>query len=318
VNPWTLRPCRAVFILGVILTCPGCGSHAADSAEDSGWSVGDGPATCPGRVIHVIAVENQYGSLVSRLGGRGVRFKSIITNPDADPHEFQTNFQVVLAYQAAQLVVENGLGYDDFSDKILSTIGGKPRVVNAGKVLGLKPGDNPHVWYDPGAVDRLCQAITAALKQLNPRGSEYFDDRAHDYAGRLAPYHAAVARIRKRFAATPVGATESIFVPMARATGLDLISPPGLMNAVAEDANPSVQDVTLFQEQIKGKKIKVLVYNNQASGNLTSQLRDMAHQTGIPVVGVSETLSPVDATFEDWQISQLKALEDALASSTGR
>jgi zinc/manganese transport system substrate-binding protein len=215
-------------------------------------------------------------------------------------------------------VVENGLGYDDFSDKILETVPRKPKIVNAGDVLGLKPGDNPHVWYDPDAVDRLCQAITAALQELNPAGSAYFQARAGDYAIRLAPYHEAVARLRQRFVGTPIGATESIFVPMARATGLDLISPPGLMNAVAEDANPSVQDVARFQQQIKEKKIKVLVYNNQTNGGLTSQLREMAQKADLPVVGVSETLTPVDATFEDWQISQLRALENALASSKGR
>ena len=319
VSRFTPRRDGPVLLLGLVLVCA-CGGcrPGGGPANDSSWSVGDGPASCPGPVIHVIAVENQYGSLVSRLGGQGVRFKSIITNPDADPHEYQTNFQVVRDYQVAQLVVENGLGYDDFSDKILETIAHKPKVVNAGDVLGLKPGDNPHVWYDPDAVDRLCQAITAALKELNPAGSAYFDARARDYAERLAPYHEAVARIRQRFAGTPVGATESIFVPMARATGLDLISPPGLMNAVAEDANPSVQDVALFQQQIKEKMIKVLVYNNQTNGNLTSQLREMAEKAGLPVVGVSETLTPVKATFEDWQLSQLKALEDALASSTGR
>jgi zinc/manganese transport system substrate-binding protein len=316
---FTPRRDGIVLYLGLILacTCVGC-SAGPGQTDDSSWSVGEGPGSCPGPVLHVIAVENQYGSLVSRLGGQGVRFRSVITNPDADPHEFQTNFQVVHDYQTAQLIVENGLGYDDFSDKILETIPRKPKVVNAGDVLGLKTGDNPHVWYDPDAVDRLCRAITAALKGLNPAGSEYFDSRAKDYAGRLAPYHEAIASIRKRFAGTPVGATESIFTPMARATGLDLISPPGLMNAVAEDANPSVQDVALFQRQIKEKKIKVLVYNNQTNGNLTSQLREMAQKESIPVVGVSETLTPVDATFEDWQISQLKALESALASSTGR
>jgi zinc/manganese transport system substrate-binding protein len=308
-----------VLLMSLVLVsgCVGCGPRAGP-ADDSSWFLGDGPASCPGPVTHVIAVENQYGSLVSRLGGQGVRFKSIITNPDADPHEFQTNAQVVHDYQAAQLVVENGLGYDDWSDKILETVAKKPKVVSAGEVLGLKAGDNPHVWYDPNAIDRICQAITAALKELNPAGTAYFDARARDYAGRLAPYHEAVAHIRKRFAGTPVGATESIFVPMAQATGLDLISPPGLMNAIAEDASPSVQDVALFQQQIREKKIKVLVYNNQTSGNLTSQLREMAEKASIPVVGVSETLAPADATFEGWQISQLRALEDALASSTGR
>src|SRR4051794_36569376 len=108
----------STVLLGLALAtgCVGCGPGAGPS-EDASWSVGDGPASCPGPVIRVIAVENQYGSLVSRLGGRGVRFKSILTNPDADPHEFQTSFQVVSDYQAAQLVVENGLGYDDWSDK---------------------------------------------------------------------------------------------------------------------------------------------------------------------------------------------------------
>ena len=199
-----------VFLLGLVLAvgCVGCGP-----TDDSSWSVGDGPPSCPGPAIRVIAVENQYGSLVSRLGGQGVRYKSIMTNPNADPHEFQTNFRVVHDYQTARLVVENGLGYDDWSDKILETVAPKPKVVNAGDVLGLKAGDNPHVWYDPDAVDRICRAITAALKELNPAGSEYFDARARDYAGRLAPYHEAVARIRKRFGGVPVGATESIFVP---------------------------------------------------------------------------------------------------------
>ena len=303
-----------MFLLGVVLACAGVGCGPGDAS----WSVGAGPASCPGPVIHVIAVENQYGSLVSRLGGQGVRYKSILTNPNADPHEFQTNFQVVHDYQTAQLVVENGLGYDDWSDKILDTVSRKPKVVNAGDVLGLKTGDNPHVWYSPDAVDRICQAITAALKELNPAGSKYFDARAEDVVAGLRPYHEAVARIGTRFAGVPVGATESIFVPMARATGLDLISPPRLMSAVAEDAEPSAEDKALFLQQIREKRIKVLVFNNQTNSELTSQLRDAAKEAGIPVVGVSETMSPVDTTFEDWQISQLKALEDALATSTER
>jgi zinc/manganese transport system substrate-binding protein len=319
VRKLTSRRARPVVLLGLILASAsgGCG-RSTSPTDDASWSLGVGPPLCPGPVVHVIAVENQYGSLVSPLGGQGVRFKSIITNPDADPHEFQTNFRVVQDYQNAQLVVENGLGYDDFSDKILATIPRTPEVLNAGDVLGLKLGDNPHVWYDPQAIDRLCQAITAALEELNPAGAEYFDARARDYADRLAPYHEAVARIRKRFAGTPVGATESIFVPMARATGLDLISPPGLMNAVAEDANPSVRDVDFFQRQIRDKKIKVLIYNNQTSGSLTSRFREMAEKAGIRVVGVSETLTPVNATFESWQMTQLRELEDALASATGQ
>ncbi|HVS39275.1 MAG TPA: zinc ABC transporter substrate-binding protein [Gemmataceae bacterium] len=303
-----------VFLTGLaaVVGCIGCGGR------DAPYTVGEGPGSCPGSVIHVIAVENQYGSLVAQLGGQGVLYKSIITNPDADPHEFQTNYQVVHDFQSAQLVVENGLGYDDWSDKILETVSHKPKVLNVGELLGLKTGDNPHVWYDPDAVDRICKGITAALKELNPAGSDYFDARAKELADRLGPYHRAIAGIREKHKGTKVGATESIFVPMAKAAGLDLISPPGLMKAVSEDAQPSPEDVDQFQHQIKEKQIKLLVYNNQTSGNLTMQLQDLAKANGIPIVGVSETMTPVDTNFEDWQITQLKALEDALASSTGK
>ncbi len=317
-----MRACNArmlasSFLLGLTLAV-GCAPPTGTGAADDGsWSVGDGPASCPGPAIRVIAAESQYGSLVSRLGGQGVRYKSIITSPDADPHEFQLTIPQKRDYQTAQLVVENGLGYDDFSDKALASMAVRPKVVNAGDVLGLKAGDNPHVWYDPDAVDRVCRAITAALKELNPAGSEYFDARARDLADRFKPYHEAVARIRERYHGTPIGSTESIFFPMARAAGLDLISPPGLMNAVAEDAEPSVQDIALFRRQIRDKQIKVLVYNNQTSGSVTSELKKLAEDAGIPVVGVWETMAP-DTTFQDWQTSQLKVLENALGSSTMR
>src|SRR5579885_3142920 len=139
-NRFTWRGRAPAFVACFLLAgaCAGCGSRASAPAEDFSWSLGEGPGFCPGPVIHVIAVESPYGSLVRQLGGQGVRYKNIITNPDADPHEFQTNFQVVHDYQFAQLVVENGLGYDSFSDKILETVARKPKVLNAGDLLGLK------------------------------------------------------------------------------------------------------------------------------------------------------------------------------------
>ena len=297
------RNLRLLLTLGLILACVGvgCGPTTAP-AQDSSWTIGEGPPSCPGPVIHVIAVENQYGSLVSRLGGQGVRYKSIITNPDADPHEFQTNFQVARDYQAAQLVVENGLGYDDFSDKILDTVVQKPKVVNAGDVLGLKAGDNPHVWYDPDDVDRICQAITAALKELNPAGSAYFDARAKDYAGRLAPYHEAVARIRKRFA----GVSRRRDRIDLRADGEGDRPGPDLAARPDERRGGGRQPLgartwLCSRSRSRTRKSRCWSTTTRPIRNLTSQLRDMAEKVGIPVVGVSETLAPADATFEDWQ-----------------
>jgi zinc/manganese transport system substrate-binding protein len=288
------------------------------------WVVGMGMSLaavpgelCPSAVVNGIAVENPYGSMLAQLGAQCVRVTSIINDPMADPHEFQTDVQVGKTYQRAELVVQNGLGYDEFSNKILATLRRKPLVIAGGDVVGLKLGDNPHLWYSPDYVTRMSQAITHALKQLRPLAATYFDTQARDFASALGPYHALIEEIKRRFAGTPIGATETVFVYMAEATGLNLVSPPQFMQAVAEGTSPTVRDVATFHDQIQQKHIKVLVYNTQAVSNLASQLRTLAHEVAIPVVGVTETLVPVHDTFQNWQVRQLRDLLAALESADG-
>jgi zinc/manganese transport system substrate-binding protein len=253
--------------------------------------------------------------MLAQLGGQCVRVTSIINDPRGDPHEFQTDVQVGKAYQTAELVVQNGLGYDEFSNKIIATLPQKPVVITGGDVVGLKPGDNPHLWYAPDYVTRISQAITRTLRQLRPLAATYFDAQAQEFAGTLSPYHALIEEIKRRFAGTPIGATETIFVYMAEAMGLNLVSPPRFMQAVAEGTNPSVRDVATFHDQIRHKRIKVLVFNMQAVSNLASQLQTLAHEVGIPVVGVTETLVPVHNSFQNWQVRQLRDLLTALEYS---
>jgi zinc/manganese transport system substrate-binding protein len=288
------------------------------------WFVGMGMSLaappgelCPTAVVNVIAVENPYGSMVAQLGGQCVRVTSIINDPSADPHEFQTDVQVGKAYQTADLVVQNGLGYDEFSNKIIATLRQKPVVITGGDAAGLKTGDNPHLWYSPDYVMRISQAITRALKQLRPPAATYFDARSQDFTAALSPYHALIEEMKRRFAGTPIGATETVFVYMAEATGLRLVSPPGFMQAVAEGTSPTVRDVATFHEQIQQKHIKALVYNMQAVSNLASQLQTLAQEVGIPVVGVTETLVPVHDTFQNWQVRQLRDLLTALEYANG-
>jgi zinc/manganese transport system substrate-binding protein len=276
---------------------------------------------CPASVLNVIAAENQYGSLVRQLGGACVQVSSVMSDPSADPHEFETSVAVNRSYSSAQLVVENGLGYDDWSDRIIGTLSPKPAVVNAGRVLGLQVGDNPHVWYSPTYITRINAAITAALKQLSPRAADYFDAQAQQTEQALQPYYDEVAQIRARYSGTPVGATESIFVYLAEATGLNLISPPGFMNAISEGNSPSAPDVRTFQDQITQSQIKLLVYNQQTVSNLTSQLQTLAQSNRVPVVGVTETMVPQDSTFQAWQTAQLQSIQGALggtSASAGR
>jgi zinc/manganese transport system substrate-binding protein len=288
------------------------------------WAIGMGMSVaavsgelCPAKVINGIAVENPYGSLLAQLGGQCVRVSSIINDPSADPHEFQTDVRVGRAYQKAELVVQNGLGYDEFSNKIIATLPRKPVVITGGDVVGLKPGDNPHLWYAPDYVTRISREITRTLKRLRPSAATYIEAQAREFATALGPYQALIEEIKRRFAGTPIGATETVFVYMAEATGLKLISPPRFMQAVAEGTNPTVRDTAMFHDQIQQKQIRVLVYNTQAVSNLTSQLRTLAHEVGIPVVGVTETLVPVHDTFQNWQVRQLRDLLAALEHADG-
>jgi zinc/manganese transport system substrate-binding protein len=242
---------------------------------------------------------------------------TILQDPDADPHEFEPTADDVRAFSGALLVIENGLGYDDFADKIIATMSTKPQVVRAGDVLGLGVGANPHVWYSAGYIDQIKAAILAALKRVSPDASAYFDNQAGALEQAFGTYRQLIAQVAGQYGGTPVGATESIFVGMSYSTGLNLITPPGFLN-VAEDAEPAARDIAAFQDQIRGRQIKVLIYNVQTVTPTTEQLKQLAIQNDIPIVGVSETLPEGFQTFQGWQAGQLQLLLNALQKSAGR
>jgi zinc/manganese transport system substrate-binding protein len=272
---------------------------------------------CPTTPLNVLAVENFYASLVQQLGGQCVSVITILQDPDADPHEFEPTADDVRAFQGAALVIENGLGYDDFADKIIDAMRTKPEIVNAGDVVGLEVGANPHVWYSAGYVDQIKAAILAKLKQLKPDAGAYFDAQSAALEQAFGTYRRLIAEIAGQFGGSPVGATESIFVDMSYSTGLQLITPPGFLN-VAEDAEPAARDVAEFQDQLRGRQIKVLVYNVQTTTPITEQLKELATQNNIPIVGVSETLPLGAQTFQGWQAGQLQLLLNALKTTVGR
>jgi zinc/manganese transport system substrate-binding protein len=269
-----------------------------------------------GGTINVVAGENFWGSIAAQLGGSKVNMHSVVTDPNADPHEYESNTTDARAFADARLVILNGAGYDDWGQKLLDANASSQRtVLSVAELLGKKPGDNPHFWYQPDYVIGVTDRITAEYKTIDPGDASYFDQQRASFATALKPYQDKIAEIKRKFGGAPIGSTESIFVYAAGALGLNLISPPEFMNAIAEGNDPPASAVAKFHDQIDGKQIKVLVYNNQAATAVTTNLKQLAQQRGIPLVGVAETLQPVGATFQDWQVAQLTALESALSSS---
>jgi zinc/manganese transport system substrate-binding protein len=303
------RACRraALGLLAVALVVAGCATKP--------------PAARGGTaVIGVVAAENFWGSLAQQLGGAHVRVTSIINNPDADPHDYEPTAADGRAISAARLVIVNAVGYDTWASKLADANPSSSRtMLSVGELVGAKDGDNPHRWYNPDNVRAVIDQITADYTKIDPADAAWFTSQ-HDTVinTNLRQYFDAISQIKAGYAGTPVGASESIFAMLAPALGLKLLTPPGLLKAISEGTDPSAADKATTDAQIKTKQIKVYVYNSQnATPDVQAQLSE-ARAQGIPVTTITETMTPAGASFQDWQVTQLNALRQALAQATGR
>ena len=304
----TLRPVLAAGLLATVtILGAGCGSKSTSAAAPSG-------------VLQVVAAENFWGSIASQLGGSRVQVESVITSPATDPHDYEPTAADARTLAGAQLVIENGIGYDPWAEKLIAANPASGRIVlNAGDLLGIKPGGNPHRWYSPHDVQRMIDAIVRDFAKLEPKNSSYFARQKTRFeASGLAQYKGLIATIKRKFHGVPVGASESIFAPLAQSLGLRLLTPPTFLKAISEGADPTAADKTTIDRQVAGKQIKVWVFNSQNSTPDIKRVTDAASRRGIPVTTITETLVPASASFQDWQSRQLRALAAALAQATGR
>jgi zinc/manganese transport system substrate-binding protein len=304
----TLRPVLAAGLLATVaILAAGCGSKSTSAAAPSG-------------VLQVVAAENFWGSIASQLGGSRVQVESVITSPATDPHDYEPTAGDARTLAGAQLVIENGIGYDPWAEKLIAANPVSGRIVlNAGDLLGIKPGGNPHRWYSPHDVQRMIDAIVRDFAKLEPKNSSYFARQKTRFeASGLAQYKGLIATIKRKFHGVPVGASESIFAPLAQSLGLRLLTPPTFLKAISEGADPTAADKTTIDRQVAGKQIKVWVFNSQNSTPDVKRVTEAASRRGIPVTTITETLVPASASFQDWQSRQLRALAAALAQATGR
>ncbi|MHB8510640.1 MAG: metal ABC transporter solute-binding protein, Zn/Mn family [Actinomycetota bacterium] len=283
-------------------------------------SAASGTGAGPGVVGTVIAAENDWGSIAAALGGDKVHVTSIISNPNADPHSYEPSAADARSVATAGVVIENGIGYDGWAQKLIDSNPAVNRdVLDVGDIVGVKEGGNPHQWYSPTSVRKMVEAIVAAYDKRDPADAGYFDSNKETFLGTtLAPYFKAIESIATKFEGTPIGASESIFEPMASATKLDLLTPSTFLRAISEGAEPTIADKTLIDRQINTRAIKVYVFNTQNSTPDVARQVEVCKRQGIPIVNITETLTPLNATFEQWQLRQLLELEAALARTTGR
>lgn len=264
--------------------------------------------------LAVVAAENSWGSIAAQLGGERVAVRSIISNPATDPHDYDPTAADARALAAAAYVIVNGAGYDTWASRLLAANPEPARkVLVVGDLARVAAGGNPHLWYSPAVVGQVVDRIAADLAQLDSADAGYFAQQKSDFmAGALKGYEGAIAAIKAKHAGTAVGASENVFGYMATALGLDLITPPGYMKAIAEGGEPSAADKITVDRQVTQRLIRVFVYNLQNSTPDVQAVVAKAKAAGVPVVAITETPTPPGATFQDWQTTQLRALQSAL------
>ena len=269
-----------------------------------------------GSEIQVVAAENFWGSLVSQVGGTHVHVLSIVSDPNTDPHEYSSSSADAQAFANANLVIVNGAGYDSWALSLIAASNTPNQsVLNVQELIHQTVDANPHFWYSPYYVNDTVNAIYKQLVSIDPADTSYFRQQYASLNSSLwQSYMGREVEIKHQFAGAPVAATEDIFVYMANATGLNVVSPTGFMQAVAEGNDPSAQDVASFQQLIEAgnSSVHVLVYNQQTVTPLTESMKSLAAEHEVPSIGVTETVQPPDATFQAWMGSEVISLQNAL------
>jgi len=282
----------------------GCGTSATNAAAAKSTTA-----------ISAIGAENEYANVLAQIGGRYVHVSSILNNPNTDPHTFESSPSVASEVSSAQLIVQNGVGYDTFMNKIESASPNPDRkVIIAQHVLGLPDSTpNPHLWYDPKTMPAVAKVMAADLSALRPAHRAYFQARLKAFDRSLAPWLNAIAAFKARYPGTPVATTEPVADYMLQAAGTRNLTPFTFQADIMNGVDPSPQDISLENGFFTQHKVKVFCYNQQVVDALTSSIRQTALKAGVPVVGVYETMPTPGYDYQSWMLAEVNALRKAVA-----
>lgn len=265
-----------------------------------------------GKKLHVVAAENFWGDIARQVGGQNVQVISFINDPTVDPHLYESNAANAAEVAKAQVVVVNGLGYDDFMSKLLAAASNNSRIViTAADVVNASSNANPHIWYRLSYVQSVAASLAAAYEKADFAHAAAYRSNLARFTASLDGLYKTENEIKERYGTSPVAYTERVPAYMLQDTGLTVKTPPGFAEAIENGNDPSPGDTEAMGSVIKDKQIKVLLYNAQATSAVTEAVRQQASQEGIPVIGVTETL-PLGQSYQQWQQAQLDKLLTAL------
>lgn len=268
----------------------------------------------PGRAaqLRIVAAENVYGDIAAQIGGDGVSVVSVLNNPAQDPHLFEASASIARAVADADLVIYNGASYDPWMSKLLSASkSDKRKVITVDDLNPPLADSNPHLWYDCATMTVLAEAIRTDLSNADAADAAGYQSRKSAFVDAMTPVTDKIKAMRAKYDGMPITATEPVFDLMARQIGLDMRN-AAFGRAVMNGTEPGARDVAAFEDDLKNRHVKALIYNTQSGGELSQRMKAIAEAANVPVVGVSET-EPSGTRYQDWMLAELNALDAALA-----
>jgi zinc/manganese transport system substrate-binding protein len=301
----------------VTFAVAGCSSGSTDGpSSDSQTS---SPADSSAGRVNVVASTNVYGDIAKAIGGQAVLVTSIIDSPDKDPHEYEGDARTQLALSKAQLVIENGGGYDDFVDTMLKSNPSKPTLINVTDVSGRDqdPAEgefNEHVWYDLPTMERLAARLVSDLSTSAPGQAATFKSNAEAFTAQLGQLHQYEADIKAEHAGEGVAITEPVPVYLLEAAGLVNKTPEEFSEAIERDTDVAPAVLNETEQLFDTKQVKLLAYNAQTTSAQTEAVLRAAQRNNVPVVPITETLPPGQSYLSSMQAT-LQAVSTALNDS---
>jgi zinc/manganese transport system substrate-binding protein len=265
--------------------------------------------------LKIVAAENFYGGVAAQIAGDNADVTSIMSNPNQDPHEFTTSASTAKAVADADIVIYNGLGYDTWMEKLLGTVGKPDRVViRVADLIGAKDGDNPHIWYDPKTMPALVDKLAGVLQERVEQLRDEIGGHVRTFKASMKPVQDEIDLIKAKYPDVTVTATEPVFGYMSGALGFKMLNYDFQIN-IMNDTEPSAAQTVEFEKSLSPKRANLLFYNQQVTDPTTERLKKLAVQSGVSIIGVTETQPPNCKTYVDWMMLELHAVQDALTAN---
>jgi zinc/manganese transport system substrate-binding protein len=281
----------------------------------AGCSTATGTSGGSGATVTAVGAENEYANVIGQIGGKYVTVNAVMSNPNTDPHTFEASPSVAREVSAADLVVQNGVGYDTFMNTIENAAPSATRkVVDVQTLLGLPDSTpNPHLWYNPSTMPAVAEAIASDLAALDPAHASVYRANVAAFDASLQPWIQALASFKATDPGTPVAVTEPVADYMLQAAGATIVTPFQFQADVMNGVDPAPQDVTAMTQELTGHQVRVFLYNEQVTDSLTQTFLATAEHAGIPVVGMYETMPTPGYTYQSWMLAEVQALQKAVA-----